>query len=315
MGKNKNPLNKYIKLPSTPSDGPSLFAIIVCFFIAPPLGGLMLFFRFRAEWKRKRHSDFSTYANIIGSRITVSISEIASKSGKPATTVISDLQTMIDKGYIANGAYIDRKNRLLVLDSSVFETVFVEPEFVQTEFAEEVFRAEPVRPEPEKASEPEPKPEAKAEPNAYNFSGNEEFEKKLREIRQLDLEIENEAVSAKIDRIGHLTSSIFRVVQVHPDRTEEVRKFMNYYLPTTFKLLKSYSFMEKQTYQGDNIAASRKKIENILDTLVHAFEQQLDRLFHSEAMDVDTDISVLETMMTSDGLIEPELNIRSVARR
>ena len=89
---------------------------------------------------------------------------------------------------------------------------------------------------------------------------------------------------------------------------------MNYYLPTTFKLLKSYSLMEKQTYQGDNIAASRKKIEDILDTLVHAFEQQLDKLFHMEAMDVDADISVLETMMTSDGLIAPELNIRTFAQ-
>ena len=111
-------------------------------------------------------------------------------------------------------------------------------------------------------------------------------------------------VSERIDRIGTLTASIFRVVREKPERADEVRKFMNYYLPTTLKLLKSYSLMEKQSYQGENIAASRKKIEDVLGTLVHAFEQQQDMLFQSEALDVETDISVLETMMASDGLTE-----------
>ena len=87
---------------------------------------------------------------------------------------------------------------------------------------------------------------------------------------------------------------------------------MNYYLPTTLKLLKSYSLMEKQSYQGENIQAARKKIESILDTLIHAFEQQQDRLFRSEALDVESDISVLETMMASDGLLENQkLNLRA----
>ena len=79
---------------------------------------------------------------------------------------------------------------------------------------------------------------------------------------------------------------------------------MNYYLPTTLKLLKSYSLMEKQSYQGETIQQSRKKIEDVLATLVHAFEQQQDKLFQSDALDVETDISVLETMMASDGLTE-----------
>ncbi len=94
---------------------------------------------------------------------------------------------------------------------------------------------------------------------------------------------------------------------------DEVKKFMNYYLPTTFKLLKSYSLMEKQSYQGANITASRRKIEDILDSLIKAFEQQQDRLFQSEALDVEADIEVLETMMAKDGLVTPKgADIRSV---
>lgn len=308
MGKQFQSRNSYIKLPSPPSDGPSLFAIIVCFVIAAPLGALMTFFRFRAEWKKKQYSDYKNYANIIGNRITVSIKDIANKCGKSKPTVISDLQSMIDKGYLGNGAYIDRKDKLLILDPTIVET-----DFAYEEIKPEV-KAEPVQHKPAA-----PKPEtifkkADSEPIVYNFTGNEEYEQKLREIRELDLAIDNEAVSKKIDRIGHLTANIFRLVQEHPERTEEVRKFMNYYLPTTFKLLKSYSLMEKQSYQGENIMASRKKIEGILDTLVHAFEQKLDQLFHAEALDVDTDISVLETMMTSDGLIRSAPSLRTISK-
>ena len=72
----------------------------------------------------------------------------------------------------------------------------------------------------------------------------------------------------------------------------------------TFKLLKSYSLMEKQSYQGENIINARRDIEQILDTLVHAFEKQLDQLFATDAVDISSDIQVLETMMAKDGLSE-----------
>ena len=168
---------------------------------------------------------------------------------------------------------------------------------VETHFVEA--KPEPAKPEPPK---PEPK-KARAEVRRTGME-NEDFEAKLREIRQINDEIENPLVSERIDRIGALTASIFRVVREKPERADEVRKFMNYYLPTTLKLLKSYSLMEKQSYQGENIQQSRKKIEDVLETLVHAFEQQQDKLFQSDALDVETDISVLETMMASDGLTE-----------
>ena len=88
----------------------------------------------------------------------------------------------------------------------------------------------------------------------------------------------------------------------NPGREAEVRKFMNYYLPTTLKLLKSYDLMESQSCQGENIVASRRKIENVLDLLIEAYEKLLDRLFGNDALDIATDIDVLETMMAGDGL-------------
>ena len=134
----------------------------------------------------------------------------------------------------------------------------------------------------------------------------EEFNDMLRRIRELNDEIDDRAVSGRIDRIEALTTDIFRLVEQKPDRASDMRRFMNYYLPATFKLLESYSLMEKQTYQGSNIRASRKQIEDVLDTLVKAIEQQQDKLFRADALDVETDISVLKTMLASDGLTQQE---------
>jgi len=137
-----------------------------------------------------------------------------------------------------------------------------------------------------------------------------ESEATLARLRQLNDDILDEDVSRKIDRIGLLTGDIYAFVALNPERAGEVRKFMNYYLPTTMKLLTSYSMLERQSYQGDNIINARRDIEKILDTLVHAFEKQLDQLFATDAVDISSDISVLETMMAKDGLSEKTKGIK-----
>ena len=124
----------------------------------------------------------------------------------------------------------------------------------------------------------------------------------IREIRRLNDEIDDEAVSRRIDRLEQVTASILQTLEAHPDRADDARRFMNYYLPTTMKLLESYRLMEKQSYQGENIQASRRGIEAVLEKLVVAAERQQDKLFSAEALDVEAEISVLETMMASDGL-------------
>ncbi len=85
---------------------------------------------------------------------------------------------------------------------------------------------------------------------------------------------------------------------------------MNYYLPTTVKLLTSYGMRERQSYQGENIIAARKNIEDILSTLVYAFEKQLDKLFAAEAIDISSDIQVLETMIAKDGLTRQAMQLK-----
>ena len=312
-----------IHVPEDPQMKPSWLAVGILLVIAPPVttfvGLYMGYKRLRAEWTRKRYQVFRRYANIIGDRVTVSIRGLAAEMGMATGNVASDLQTMIDEGMIEGNAYIDRSHMTLNMDAYARDTVetefvnpvvnlFVSPEDrARTVAAAKATQAKSAEPAKEEAHAPKRTP---SEPRKSGMES-ENFEAKLREIRQLNDEIENNAVSDRIDRIGELTASIFRVVREKPEHAEEVRKFMNYYLPTTLKLLKSYSLMEKQSYQGENIQASRKKIEDVLDTLIHAFEQQQDRLFKTEALDVETDISVLETMMASDGLLEQNGGLRA----
>ena len=286
---------------------PSWIAIIILFAIQMwPIGLLLLGKRVMNGWKRKKTADYRTYASIIGDRCEVSINELSAKLGKTPSLVMNDLQTMISKGYLGSDAYIDRDREVLVLE--LLETDFVEYEEAEPEPAPQIELKMEVHPE----SEPE-QVKKRPEPAPQPVWREDDFEEKLRHIRRLNDEIDDAGVSERIDRIGELTASIFTVVREQPDRADEVKKFMNYYLPTTLKLLKSYALMEKQSYQGTNIVASRKKIEDILDTLVAAFEQQQDRLFRTEAMDVEADIEVLETMMAKDGLVTPKgTDLRSV---
>ncbi len=316
-----------IRIPDDPPSSPGFVGIIILFAIpelfTKLIGGYLLYKRIHNETTRRRYQTYRRYASAIADRATVSIRGLAAEMGRSTGDVLSDLQTMIDEGMIGGNAYIDRSHMTLYMDASerdTVETEFVNPvvnvfvnadsraQTVAEAKASQASKASQARKDAEeKAAEPK---HARPEP-VKNDLDSENLEEKLREIRQLNDEIEDRAVSDRIDRIGELTASIFRVVREKPEHAEEVRKFMNYYLPTTLKLLKSYSLMEKQSYQGENIQASRKKIESVLDTLTHAFEQQQDRLFKTEALDVETDISVLETMMASDGLLGNQSELRA----
>ena len=146
-------------------------------------------------------------------------------------------------------------------------------------------------------------------------SGNEEVDKLIKErnltiseLRRLNYNIENEKISAWIDDIENTTTKIFDVVIAHPDKLPQISKFLNYYLPTTMKLLNTYDRMGSQGVSGENISGTMKKVEETLEMVVKAFHKQLDTLFAGEALDVNADIAVMENLMKTEGLAEDEIN-------
>ena len=149
-----------------------------------------------------------------------------------------------------------------------------------------------------------------AEPEpVYESSGNREVDalvsegrQSIKRMRELNAQIQDKKISQQINRLEQLSNEIFAQVTKNPAKLPQIRKFMSYYLPTTIKLLASYAEMSTQSVRGKNITATMQKVEGIMDTIVTAFEKQLDSLFGAEALDISTDITVLEGMLEREGL-------------
>ena len=132
-------------------------------------------------------------------------------------------------------------------------------------------------------------------------------QKAIAEMKRLDNNIADPTISAQIVRLQQLSEKIFAQVKQNPEKLPQIRKFMNYYLPTTLKILNAYDRMGEQGVSGENITSTMHKVESMMDTIIKAFEKQLDHLFGAEAMDISTDMVVLENMMAREGLTEDPL--------
>ena len=150
---------------------------------------------------------------------------------------------------------------------------------------------------PEQAEKAEA-PTGNAELDAILKQGTQAVEK----IQQLNDEIPDFKLSAQIKQIEVLTEKIFAYVKEHPQDVRQIRQFLNYYLPTTIKLLEQYVVLQNQGMRMGNIDEGMKKIEEMLDKIIVAFQRQLDGLFESSVVDITADIQVMEQMMASEGL-------------
>ena len=149
-------------------------------------------------------------------------------------------------------------------------------------------------------------------------TGNAELDKMIKdgemaisEMRRLNDSIEDEKISADIERLEKSSKAIFEQVKASPEKLPQIRKFMDYYLPTTLKLLNAYDRMSATGISGENIDTTKAKVEAMMTTIVSAFEKQYDALFGADALDISTDITVLETMMAREGFAGERMEAES----
>lgn len=246
---------------------------------------------------RNRIKRFNQYTGVFRNKSYCMIKELAKNSGRSDKFIIKDLRKMIAIGMFPEG-HIDDQRTCFMLNNESYEqylklqenmkTQQVEEQKVQTEKKEEQKKSESESPEFRKAIE---------EGKSY-----------IRQIREANDAIPGEEISQKLYRLENVTSKIFDYVEQHPEQLSEIQKFMDYYLPTTSKLLYAYKEFDMQPVQGENISNAKKEIESTLDTINLAFENLLDSLFQDAAMDVSTDISVLQTMLKQEGLTEKDFS-------
>ena len=211
--------------------------------------------------------------NIVGDAKYMYIQDIADASPCSYEKCCKHLENCIDEGLFGPGAYLDMHRKCLVVKERP--------------------------PEPTPAPAPAPKPQ-KADP----MPEADQYQKILDELRRVNDAIPDEEMTDKISRLEAVSAKIFEQSRTDPDKLPQMRKFMDYYLPTSLKLLNTYAELDKQGIEGENISESKHRIEQTMDTLVKAFENQLDRLFASDALDVSTDIDVMQNMLRADGLTD-----------
>jgi len=210
-----------------------------------------------------------TYAAMIGSRRSVDIKELAAAIPVRYSKCVKDLQWMLSEGLL-KGMYIDRTDKTLTFGDTA-------------------------------PAQPAQAPVQEAAPVERRPNGERVYAEETR-IRNLNKLISDEYVSERMDRLEELTHKILAYAEAHPEKEANLRQFRNHYLPKTFSILESYARMERMGVEGGNIGSAMKDVEDIMDKLVLGFEKQLDALFDSEALDVTTDVSVLENMMNLEGL-------------
>ena len=146
----------------------------------------------------------------------------------------------------------------------------------------------------------EPKKEEKADPQVAALR--REKDRAISELRRLNDAIPDEKISAQIDHLEEATGKIIDHVIANPAKKPQISRFLDYFLPTTIKLLNAYDRMDSAGISGSNIDATKQKVEKMLDTLCAAFDKQLDALFGDEALDISTDITVMENLLAQEGL-------------
>lgn len=136
----------------------------------------------------------------------------------------------------------------------------------------------------------------------------------IAEMKRLDDNIADPGISADIVRLEQVSQKIFDEVKRDPKKLPQIQRFMDYYLPTTLKLLNAYDRASSTGISGENVDATKAKVEGMMRTIVAAFEKQLDALYGAEALDISTDITVLETMMAREGLAGDQLKAETLPK-
>lgn len=234
------------------------------------LGGVISFLSRIGIMARLRR--WNKYSAILGEREVMSVSDMSESSGISPKKLRKELIEIADLGYFGESAYFDSGLDSICLSSSA---------------------AEKARTEQSRAADAA---------SDKSSSSENQYVAIINELHILGCNTSDPSICAKIQRIEDITAKIFKIVEEKPEKMPQNRRFMNYYLPTTLKLLYSYQTLEKQGINGENIMSAKQDIERVLETLSIGFEQQLDNLFKTDKMDISADIDVLENMMEQDGL-------------
>ncbi len=267
--------------------GASVFGVLTLASLGVGLKGVM---------KRGRAKRYKQYVQKLTGKDYCTVDELADAVGKKQKFVLKDLQKMIDDRLFREGRFDEKLTTFLGTDAVYEQYLLAQESMKQREEREAQRKAE----EEKIYSNPRMTEESRRllkEGRSY-----------IRHIRECNDAIPGEEISAKLYRLEEIMTRIFNQVEKQPELAEDLRKFMNYYLPTTAKLVEAYKELDAQPVEGDNISRTKREIEETLDTINEAFEKLLDSFFEEKAWDISSDINVMKSMLKQDGMTDKDFS-------
>lgn len=275
------------------SGGAALAGPLVSLLIAA--SGFAIFAAGRNRDRKVKH--FQLFNRIIEGREYCNIQELTEKSGFREKQVRKDLKWMIEKKWYLQG-HLDAGQTCLITSDRMYRH-YQDLELRRRQMKEEEERRREEMKE-QKSREEAWRDQLSWEVRKVVEAGDAYVEK----IHACNDAIPGVEISRKIERMELLVDRIFDRVEQNPEMVGDVRRLMDYYLPTAIKLLEAYEELDAQPVAGENILASKKEIEDTLDTLNTAFEKLLDGMFQDTAWDISSDITVLHTVLAQEGLVD-----------
>ncbi|NLL76290.1 MAG: 5-bromo-4-chloroindolyl phosphate hydrolysis protein [Clostridiales bacterium] len=248
---------------------------------------------------RRRVNRFKKYVKAMGEKDFYSIENLAKIVQKKEKYVVKDLKRMIRRRWFREG-HLDEQETCFMLTEESYK--------LYQEAQKELIRR---REEEERLAKEQELLEQDPVRKQLKITV-EEGKEYIRRIKAANDSMPEEDISNKLYRLERICSRIFEHVEEKPEKLPDIRRFMNYYMPTTLKLVEAYEEFATQPVQGENITTAKKEIEGMLDDINSAFEKMFDKLFEDDVMDISTDISVLSTMLAQEGLLKDEFGKNNV---
>ena len=224
----------------------------------------------------RQMGQFADYADSVDYHKGLPVSMLADLTHQKPKKVHKRLQKYIRKGWL--NAWLDDKTDTLYLTAEDYRA------------AQEALAAQRARPAPQ--------PEQEAAPETpLNLETARRFAKVLEQEQQL---MQDAQGREELETMQKTTTAICEWLEAHPESLPKARRFAEYYIPTTLKLLHTYNDVQGQ--QGENAETIRRDIAGILHTLNQAYSNLYDNLLSDVAMDVSSEIAALQGMLANDGL-------------
>jgi len=266
----------------------------------------------------KRLGRAERYLKLAGEEMYIRISELSEKTGWTPKKLGRDIRTMIESGMFPEG-HMDEKNDIFVIDDETWEQYLEEKEEYEQQLAEKKRKeltadvgqsAGGANRADGKAAGQNQTADGAAAHSEEALTKEAQIEKDgqayMERLRELNIQIPGEVISNKLYKLDYLLKRIFQTLREHPEKSDQMRRFMENYLPTTVKLVESYAEFDSAGVEGENIRTAKEEIEKTMDTINEAFEKLLDDLYQNAAFEASADARVLKTVLAQDGYMKSD---------